>query len=94
MITGDELKAECRLYAVEWAISLMLAAQFLQMGAAGAVLLEQARQQALAGARKKTFPELADPAMSDLASAELESAVNRLLGMAKEHLAKGLTEPG
>ena len=88
MPTEDEVKAEFRLYAVEWAISLLLAAQFRQMGAAGLPMLDATRAQALAGARKKAFPGV-DPAMSDLFSAELESAVDRLLGMAKELLAKG-----
>jgi hypothetical protein len=88
MSTEDDIKAECRIYAVEWAVSLLLAAQFLQMGDEGAAMLERARQQALQGARRKAFPDL-DPAMSDLLSAELESAVDRLLGMTKEFVAKG-----
>jgi hypothetical protein len=58
------------------------------MGAAGPAMLERLRRQALENARLKTFPAL-DPAMSDLVSAELESAVDRILGMAKELLAKG-----
>ena len=59
------------------------------MGAAGPAMLESAPpKQALEGARNKTFPIL-DPAMSDLLSAELESAVDRLIGMAKAFLAKG-----
>jgi hypothetical protein len=88
MLTEEQIKAECRLYALEWAVSMLFSAQFQQMGAAGVQMLEQTRQQALEGARGKTFPAL-DPAMSDLLSAELESAVDRLLSMAKEFLAKG-----
>ena len=87
MSAEDEIRTECRLYAIEWAIGLMLAAQFQQMGASGPVMLEQARQQALAGARRKTFSSF-DPAMSDLLSAELEAAIDRLLTIAKEFLAK------
>jgi hypothetical protein len=91
MLTEDELKSECRLYAVEWVAALLFAAHFRQMGDDGPAFLEQARQQALAGARQKTFAGL-DPAMSDLLSAEIESAVDRLLGMAKAFLAKGSSD--
>lgn len=87
MSAEDDIKAECRLYAVEWLASLLLAAQFRETGGAGPSLLEETRQQALESARLKTFPSV-DPAMSDLISAELELAVDRLLGMAKEFLAK------
>jgi hypothetical protein len=87
-MSEEQIQAECRLYAIEWAVSILFATSFKQMGAAGPAMLDQVRQQALEGARKKTFPNL-DPAMSDLLSAELEIAVNRLLGMAKEFLAKG-----
>jgi hypothetical protein len=88
MSVEDDIKAECRLYAVEWAVSLLFAAHFRQHGSAGPLLLEEARQQALESARHQTFPSF-DPAMSDLLSAELESAVDRILGMAKAFLAKG-----
>jgi hypothetical protein len=87
-MSEEQIKAECRLYAIEWAVSILFATSFKQMGAAGPAMLGQVRQQALEGARKKTFPDL-DPAMSDLLSAELETAVDHLLGMAKEFLAKG-----
>lgn len=88
MSVEDDIKAECRLYAVEWLVCLMFAAQFHQIGAAGPTMLDRARRQALESARRQTFPVF-DPAMSDLVSAELESAVDRILGMAKEFLAKG-----
>jgi hypothetical protein len=88
MSTEEKIKAECRVYALGWAVSVLFASQFRQMGDAGPAMLERARQQALEGARLQTFPNF-DPAMSDLLSAELESAVDRILGMAKEFLAKG-----
>ena len=88
MSSEDDVKAECRLHAVEWAVSLLFAAHFRQAGDAGAVLLEQRRQEALAAARQQTFPSF-DPAMSDLYSAELEASIDRLLGMAKAFLATG-----
>jgi hypothetical protein len=91
MSAEDDIKAECRLYAVEWAVSILLAGNFRQMGPEGTLLFERTRQQAIEGVRQKTFPAV-DPTMSDLLSAELESAVDRLLGMAKEFLAKGSSE--
>jgi hypothetical protein len=88
MSTLKEIETECRLYALEWYVCLLHAANYVQMGEAGPAMLEQARQQAIRGVRQKTFPAF-DPAMSDLLSAELETAVDRLLGMTKELLAKG-----
>lgn len=73
------VKAEWRLYAVEWAVS-QLWATFLRLHGVGPELLDQIRQQAIASARAKTFQNL-DPAMSDLMSAELEAAIDRILQM-------------
>jgi hypothetical protein len=81
------IETECRLYALEWYVCLLHAATYRQMGEAGPAMLEQTRKQVLEGLRQKTFPSL-DAAMSDLLSAELESAVERLLSMTKELLAK------
>jgi hypothetical protein len=83
-----EIKAECRFYALEVMFCRLLATTFRQMGAAGDAMLEETRQQSLEGARQQTFPAL-DPAMSDLVSAELESAIDRLLGMTKSLLETG-----
>jgi hypothetical protein len=44
-------------------------------------LLAQIRQHMIDGVRNKTFPELPDAAKSDHYSAELESYLNRLIGM-------------
>jgi hypothetical protein len=60
----------------------MLATMHLQIAGSDALsVLETQRQQALHGARQKAFPELGDSALSDLMSAELEVAVDRLAGM-------------
>jgi hypothetical protein len=48
-------------------------------------LANRISDQMLAGARAKGFSEV-DPAMSDLLSAELESAVARLASMASEQI--------
>lgn len=82
----DEIKAECRLYAIEWAVSLLLAANFAQAGPDAEAKLDEARQQLSQIAQQKTYPRLG-AAMSDLAAAEQESAVQRLLGYAKDALA-------
>jgi hypothetical protein len=47
-----------------------------------AELAAKVRQQMVGGARSHTFPDL-DPAMSDLFSAELEGAVDRLMATAQ-----------
>jgi hypothetical protein len=86
MSLEDEIKAECRLYAIEWAVSLLFAATFAQIGPGAEAKLEEARKYISEIAQQKTFPRL-DPAMSDLASAEREAAVDRLLSYAKDALA-------
>jgi hypothetical protein len=83
-----EIKAECRFYALEMMFCRLLATTFRQMGAVGDAMLEETRRQSLEEARRQTFPAL-DPAMSDLVSAELESAIDRLLGMTKSLLETG-----
>ncbi|WP_027055704.1 hypothetical protein [Mesorhizobium erdmanii] len=75
----DELKGEVRLYALEWMICQM-ASVLLRASGDPAGILAKTREQALAGARQKTFANV-NPAVSDLLSAELESAVDRLLTM-------------
>ena len=81
-MTENEVRTEARLYALECVFCQMSALLHLQVGGADPLsALEQQRQQALQGARQKTFPELDDPALSDLMSAELEAAVDRLARM-------------
>jgi hypothetical protein len=40
----------------------------------------------IAGAQGKTFPEVRDPALSQLFAIELEAAIDRLLGMVSEQI--------
>jgi len=87
MSIQERAEAECRLYALEWYVCMLHAAIFAQAGKDGLVILGHLRQTALEGARQKAFPGL-DPAMSDLVSAELEAAVDRLLSMTAGFLAK------
>ena len=83
----DEIKAEARLYALECVVCQLAATILLQSEDLDALeALEQMRTQWIAGARRKAFPELADSAMSDLYSAELEAFVDRLSAMQKELL--------
>jgi hypothetical protein len=83
-MTEAEIRAEARLYALECVVCQTLALIHLQIAAADPLsVLEQQRQQAIHGARQKAFPELNDPALSDLMSAELEAAVDRLADMEK-----------
>jgi hypothetical protein len=80
-MTEDEIKLEARLFAIEAAVCQLLVALLFQSDDDPLAALEIQRKQWLAGAKQKTFPELGDPALSDLMSAELEAAVDRLAGM-------------
>jgi hypothetical protein len=87
VMTEDDVRTEARLYALECLVCQMFATMHLQIAGADALsALEMQRQQALRGARQKAFPELGDPALSDLMSAELEAAADRLAGMERELL--------
>jgi hypothetical protein len=77
----DELKLQMRLYAVEILSVNLLAISLLQTGTP-LELLAEIRQQMIDGAKTHVFPGLDDPAISDLFSAELEAAVDRLMEMA------------
>lgn len=80
-MTQDELKNWMRIYAVEiltvnhFAVSCLANAPSDPQGLAARV-----GRQMIDGVRTLGFPGL-DPAMSDLASAELEDAVDRLMEM-------------
>jgi hypothetical protein len=83
-MTEAEIRAEARLYALECVVCQMFALLQLQIAGVDALsALEQQRKQAVHGARQKAFPELDDPALSDLMSAELETAVDRLASMVR-----------
>ena len=80
-MTNEELKEWVRIYAVEiltvnhFAISCLANAPKDPLALVAAL-----RQQMIGGVRNLGFPGV-DPAMSDLASAELEDALNRLMEM-------------
>ena len=82
----ERLKMDVRLYCAEWLASSTLALLLKASGNADE-LFAAIRTQALDGAKKKAFPS-ADPAMSDLLSGELETAMDRLLGMTGYFLGK------
>ena len=79
-MSNDGLKAEMRLYALELLAADLFAMSCL-MSSSPRETLARVRQQMIDGARSQTFPGLADPAKSDLFSAELESALDRLMEM-------------
>jgi hypothetical protein len=80
----NELKFQMRLYATELLVVNVFATHCL-MTPNPQQLAAQVRQQMIEGTRRQTFPEL-DPAKSDLFSAELESAVDRLMEMANAQI--------
>jgi hypothetical protein len=77
------MKNAMRLLAVEHVLSVMLATECVRtddpLGYA-----EKLKQNFVRTAQASAFPGLDDPAMSDLASAELEAALDRLLSMTIE----------
>jgi hypothetical protein len=85
MSLEDEIKSECRLHAIEWVVSLHLAATFAQAGSDAETKLEEMRKLTSESAQLKTFPRLG--AAMSLASDEREAALDRLLGYAKDFLA-------
>ena len=84
----QEIKAEMRLWALEVLVCNSLVVSLAQTGKP-LELLDEIRQQMIFGARQRPFPGF-DAAQSDLLSAELEGAVDRLLGMASEQISRGL----
>jgi hypothetical protein len=84
-MTEEELRGQMRLYAVEILAVNLLAISCL-MTPKPQELVAKVRQQMIDGARTHTFPGLDDPAMSDLLSAELESAADRLMEMASAQI--------
>jgi hypothetical protein len=83
-MTTDELKDWMRIYAVE-ILAVNLCAMSLLQTADPQGLAERVRKQMIEGTRRHGFAGV-DPAMSDLASAELEDAANRLMEMVSEQI--------
>jgi hypothetical protein len=83
MSLEDEIKTEWRLYAIEFVVSTLLATPYVMQGAAGLAQFDGLHRTLIEKARNKTFPG-APPAISDHFSGELESAIDRLLGMAQK----------
>jgi len=79
-----EVKAEGRLYALEWATAHLWKFVLRSQGL-GPDALELFRRQAIAGAQAKTFAHV-DAAVSDHLAAEMELAIDRILRMAEELL--------
>lgn len=83
------IKLECRLTALEF-FATKLGAALIVFGGGGVETAERVMRDQLA--RPQTFPML-DPAMSDLAAAELNEAIEKLLKMQVEIVAQMLDEP-
>jgi hypothetical protein len=83
-MTEEAIKAEMRLFALESIVCQLWAMTFLQPPPGS---FEKTRAAWLEGAKKQTFRG-ADAAESDLLSAELEIALERLASMQKSHLAR------
>jgi hypothetical protein len=76
----QSVKDEMRLYVMEYFVASLWAMSALQTPSPE-VFWKRTKEQIIAGAQRTTFPKLADPAMSDLLSAELESAATHLASM-------------
>jgi hypothetical protein len=82
----ESVKIEMRLYALEGIVSSLLTAYCLQAAPLEPLkAFEKAADQMKEAAKKPTFPK-ADPAMSDLLSAESEAALTRLLAIVHEQI--------
>jgi hypothetical protein len=77
-----EIKDELRLFALESIVCQHLATIYQTMPPD---VFDHVYKMAIEGARRQTFAG-ADAAHSDLFSAELESAIDRLYGMINHHL--------
>lgn len=76
-----------RLYALERIVSLLLAEHCVHGRPENPQEeLTQLRKAVIEGAQKPALPSEFDPVVSDLFSAELEEAMDRLLGMAKQNI--------
>jgi hypothetical protein len=80
----QQIKTEMRLWALEVLVCNLFALNLSQTDNP-LELLGMIQAQMIAGARQKAFPGF-DAAHSDHLSAELEGAVDRLLGMANEQI--------
>lgn len=79
-MTEEEIKLQMRLYAVEILAVNLLALSCLQAQDPHEAVA-RARRGMIDGARGHAFHGLEDAAMSDLFSAELETAADRLMEM-------------
>jgi hypothetical protein len=95
-MTEDEIKAEMRLIALEHFVVNLFALSVLQENPEHPLeFFEMVQKQMIAGAHRQTFPAV-DPSMSDLLSAELEAAIDRLAKSVADQIkvAKGLKNSG
>jgi hypothetical protein len=77
----NAIKPEMRL----WALELLVCNLYAIMAVSSPGLMKRTFDQMIAGARVRGF-EGYDPAMSDLLSAELESALARMMDMANSQM--------
>lgn len=84
------VKFEMRLFALESIVCQHLATFYQSQSPQ---LFEAVRKQAIEGTKRQTFAG-ANPEQSDLLSAELETAIDRLYSMIKSHLEKVRTREG
>jgi hypothetical protein len=80
-MTEDEIKSEMRLFALESLVCQQSAILFQLVRGS----FEIARQQMKSGTQRPVFGG-DDPALSDLLSAELEQAMDRLYKIIETHL--------
>lgn len=78
------LKDDVRLFALETIVTQYLATVYTQMPRE---IFDAVQKQSISGARGLTFPAV-DAATSDMISAEIEEAMDRLYKMIQSHLDK------
>jgi hypothetical protein len=96
-MTKSEIRTIARLYALEAVVSQIEALFLLAAPGDPFQVLDFQTKQRISGIRGKSFPELGDPAMSDLMAAEIEDRLIALADQTKANLAlmrRPSTSPG
>jgi hypothetical protein len=92
MTTEDRLKLEMRLAALEFVVCKIAAGVLIASGQTGEKLAK-AHEEQMRDVAKQMFP-VNDPALSDLATAEWEEAIGRLLKMQRSLVAQAMGTKG
>jgi hypothetical protein len=83
----SDVDIEARLYALELMVANLLSILCVTTSQNPAGMIAKVKIQMVDGVKNMTLPDYQDPAMSDLVSAEIESALAVLVSMASAQIA-------